>query len=333
VTDCIAFLRCFGYSVFQHTMEFSSQQPESERQKAERQKSQPAHSASADSGPASRGYSERPNFDAPKPAPVPKPNLLKPLAIAAAAIVLAAGSWFALDHHAPQVAPAPAAQVEAAHQGLSLGPAQLDTQTTDAAIAAIRNGTSIPAIASLSDQQKMEILTGERQFYSLPVAGTPKDAAATAANPGPTGSDGRVRVDFNGALYADYDLSTDLSNISIPVKLGDTIGVTCLATGQDHRPVVFRIVDTVGPIQSTPMNPGDHQEWKVMQVKADYSKELPWLQTEAANGNSVAEDGLGYVYQNGMGVAQDMSQALHWYQKAAAQGNADAQSRLQSLGH
>ena len=49
----------------------------------------------------------------------------------------------------------------------------------------------------------------------------------------------------------------------------------------------------------------------------------PLLQSEAARGNSIAQDGLGYVYQYGMGLPQDRSQAVHWYQKAAAQGNSD----------
>jgi hypothetical protein len=288
-------------------------------------------------------------------------------------MVLGAGSWLAMNHHnSPQDSPGPAPQMEAARKRLSLGPAQLDTETTDAAIAAIRNGTTIPAIASLSDRQKMEIVIGERRFYRVPVAGRPTDESipgksplarnpdstsdpavsdkpstsnpatpplvsnptlGPATNSRPLGRDGKVRVDFNGALYADYDLSTDLSSICIPVKLGDDIGVTCLSAGQEHRFIVFRIVCTVGPVESEPLYPGDRQSWTVAEGTADYTHQLPWLRSEAANGNSIAEDGLGYVYQNGMGVTQDMSQAVHWYRRAADHGNSDAQTRLRSLGY
>ena len=133
------------------------------------------------------------------------------------------------------------------------------------------------------------------------------------------------------ALYMEYSLGTDLSNICIPLKLGDTIGITYVTTGEQQGSVHFRIVDSIGPIE-TDLFSGVRQAWMVQQGIADYSKEIPWLQSEAARGNSIAQDGLGYVYQYGMGVPQDRSQAVNWYQKAAAQGNSDAQSRLQSLG-
>ena len=34
------------------------------------------------------------------------------------------------------------------------------------------------------------------------------------------------------------------------------------------------------------------------------------------------ENNLGWLYQNGRGVAQDYAQAVEWYRKAAEQGDA-----------
>jgi uncharacterized protein len=40
---------------------------------------------------------------------------------------------------------------------------------------------------------------------------------------------------------------------------------------------------------------------------------------------------LGWLYQNGWGVAQDYAQARRWYQKAADAGNAYATEALSPL--
>jgi TPR repeat protein len=41
---------------------------------------------------------------------------------------------------------------------------------------------------------------------------------------------------------------------------------------------------------------------------------------------------LGWMYQNGEGVAKDVDQAVSWYRKAAALGNESAKKNLQRLG-
>jgi curved DNA-binding protein CbpA len=56
--------------------------------------------------------------------------------------------------------------------------------------------------------------------------------------------------------------------------------------------------------------------------------ELQRLQKAADQGNAPAQSNLGWMYQNGRGVAQDDRQAVAWYQKAADQGFADAQVNL-----
>jgi len=46
-----------------------------------------------------------------------------------------------------------------------------------------------------------------------------------------------------------------------------------------------------------------------------------WYQKAAEQGNAAAQNDLGFMYLNGLGVAQSDEQAVHWYRKAAEQGN------------
>jgi len=63
----------------------------------------------------------------------------------------------------------------------------------------------------------------------------------------------------------------------------------------------------------------------------DLAATLLWWQKAALQGHPGAQNGLGYMYQNGEGVAQDFSQAAKWYRMAAEQGDAAAQNNLGAL--
>ena len=57
--------------------------------------------------------------------------------------------------------------------------------------------------------------------------------------------------------------------------------------------------------------------------------DLQQLKTMGAQGNAMAQNQLGQLYDNGRrGVPQDYAAALGWYEKAAAQGNGWAQNQL-----
>ena len=57
--------------------------------------------------------------------------------------------------------------------------------------------------------------------------------------------------------------------------------------------------------------------------------DLQQLKTVGAQGNAMAQNQLGQLYDNGRrGVPQDYAAALGWYEKAAAQGNGWAQNQL-----
>ena len=66
-------------------------------------------------------------------------------------------------------------------------------------------------------------------------------------------------------------------------------------------------------------------------VTKDNAEAARWFQKAAAQGNSVAEVNLGWMYQHGLGVQEDKAQAAGWYEKAAAQGNSLAKSNLEAL--
>lgn len=63
----------------------------------------------------------------------------------------------------------------------------------------------------------------------------------------------------------------------------------------------------------------------------NYSKALALLKPLAEQGNPRAQNGLGRIYDLGMGVPQNPSEASKWYRKAAEQGYMLAQSFLASM--
>ena len=60
----------------------------------------------------------------------------------------------------------------------------------------------------------------------------------------------------------------------------------------------------------------------------NYSEAAKWAKIAAEQGNAVAQNNLGLLYDNGQGVRQDYQEAAKWYRKAAEQGDASAQGNL-----
>lgn len=60
----------------------------------------------------------------------------------------------------------------------------------------------------------------------------------------------------------------------------------------------------------------------------DYINAVKYYCKAAKHGHASAQNNLGWLYQNGFGVAQDDVEAVQWYRKSAEQGHADAQSNL-----
>ena len=53
---------------------------------------------------------------------------------------------------------------------------------------------------------------------------------------------------------------------------------------------------------------------------SDYKQALKWYRQAAQEGDAAAQNSLGVMYANGWGVSQDYEQAAKWYRQAAQQG-------------
>lgn len=66
-------------------------------------------------------------------------------------------------------------------------------------------------------------------------------------------------------------------------------------------------------------------------VAPDANEAVAWYRKAAEQGYAVAEDNLGTAYREGRGVAKDEAQALAWFKKAAAQFYQPAAAKLAAL--
>ena len=66
-------------------------------------------------------------------------------------------------------------------------------------------------------------------------------------------------------------------------------------------------------------------------VVQSYQQAMAWYQKAANHGDAAGQHNLGAMYEKGQGIAQNYQQALAWYQKAANQGVAQAQNNLGAM--
>ena len=62
--------------------------------------------------------------------------------------------------------------------------------------------------------------------------------------------------------------------------------------------------------------------------KNEFATALKKLRPVAEQGNSTAQNYMGWMYDAGLGIAEDDKEAVRWYRLAAAQGFAHAQFNL-----
>jgi len=65
-------------------------------------------------------------------------------------------------------------------------------------------------------------------------------------------------------------------------------------------------------------------------VERDDCQAFYWFHLAAENDLAEAQHNVGYCYHHGLGVLKDIEKALHWFSRAAQQNNAGAQT---SIGH
>ena len=63
-------------------------------------------------------------------------------------------------------------------------------------------------------------------------------------------------------------------------------------------------------------------------VAKDNVEAVKWYRKAAEQGDASAQTNLGFMYENGKGVAKDNVEAVKWYRKAAEGGDAEAQFNL-----
>ena len=63
-------------------------------------------------------------------------------------------------------------------------------------------------------------------------------------------------------------------------------------------------------------------------VPQDSAEAARWYRMAAEQGDALAQNNLGLLYANGRGVPQDYAEAMRWYRKAADQGHAGAQTEI-----
>ncbi len=60
----------------------------------------------------------------------------------------------------------------------------------------------------------------------------------------------------------------------------------------------------------------------------NYDEALSWFYKAADHGSNTAQENIGYMFQNGLGVPTDYAKAMSWFDEAAAHGNSDAENQL-----
>ena len=65
--------------------------------------------------------------------------------------------------------------------------------------------------------------------------------------------------------------------------------------------------------------------------RGDYETALAELSPLAKQGDAIAQYSLGYMYDQGLGVAKDYLEAVKWYRLAAEQGAVEAQVNLGTM--
>ena len=81
-------------------------------------------------------------------------------------------------------------------------------------------------------------------------------------------------------------------------------------------------------ICSTPVFAGALEDGQAAYNRGDYAMALKLFRTLAEQGNSDAQNNLGWMYEQGSGVGQDFKEAMKWYRLAAEQGSARGEYSL-----
>jgi TPR repeat protein len=82
-----------------------------------------------------------------------------------------------------------------------------------------------------------------------------------------------------------------------------------------------------------PSNNSDHNFQRGMDYydQENFAKAAKLIKRAALQGHIKAQNNLGIMYYDGLGVKEDLAQAAIWYRKSAEQNNVDAQINLAAM--
>jgi TPR repeat protein len=92
------------------------------------------------------------------------------------------------------------------------------------------------------------------------------------------------------------------------------------------KPVIF--LSALLVFSGLPAQAGDFEKGVAAYRAGDYSSALAQWLPLAKQGNPLAQNFLGFLYDNGQGVLEDDTEAVKWYRFAAEQNHARAQYGL-----
>ena len=72
----------------------------------------------------------------------------------------------------------------------------------------------------------------------------------------------------------------------------------------------------------------DMKELEKSLILGEFSVALPGFKEHAKQGNALAQNNIGIMYEHGYGVKVDMAKAVKWFKKAAKKGQPDAMYNL-----
>ena len=155
-----------------------------------------------------------------------------------------------------------------------------------------------------SDSSKPDFVAIAREYDGVPVNPQTPDYEAIAKKYG-----GHIDPEVLARGFKDGDAAS-------PVDPQTNFGELCkqLDTEVAGAPPGLEAI----PTQTITIDPSEARPY--VSPPQNYAQGLFWCRKAADKGNAWAQTSLGFMYQNGLGVAQDYVQAQEWYEKAMAGG-------------
>ena len=146
----------------------------------------------------------------------------------------------------------------------------------------------------------------------------------------------RMRLGAMHALYFErYPTINDLLDVLVRAEIvKPCIGTAKREVPAKPKPIPFDTIEFADEGKTVPAKTVEETP-EACYARADslhrekrYEEAVQWYRKAAMQGHAAAQRGLGFCYQNGLGIRQDYAEAVKWYRKAAQQGYATAENDL-----